>query len=91
MPPPPPRAPAGPRNYFRGSKSTAASDKPQNLPPFADPAVLAALRKAKTLNAAAKSEEEQKEAERQERLKKLVESSDRDAEDLDMGFGTQPT
>jgi len=83
----PPKAPSAPRNYFGTSKSTApeVSERP---PPFADPAVLAALRKAKTLNAAAKSEEEQQEAERQERLKKLIQSSDRDADDLDMGFGT---
>lgn len=74
-----------PRNYF---KSSLISEQQTSGPALNDPSVLAALKKAKTLNAAAKSEEEQKEAERQERLKKMIASADRDAEDMDMGFGT---
>lgn len=74
-----------PRNYF---KSSLISEQQTSGPARNDPSVLAALKKAKTLNAAAQSEEEQKEAERQERLKKMLASADRDAEDMDMGFGT---
>lgn len=77
--------PQHPRNYF---KSSLISEQQASGPALNDPSVLAALKKAKTLNAAAKSEEEQKEAERQERLKKMLASADRDAEDMDMGFGT---
>lgn len=83
---PPPRPQAQhPRNYF---KSSLISEEQNARPAMNDPSVLAALKKAKTLNAATKSEEEQKEAERQERLKKMMASADRDAEDMDLGFGT---
>lgn len=74
-----------PRNYF---KSSLISEEQNARPAMNDPSVLAALKKAKTLNAATTSEEEQKEAERQERLKKMMASADRDAEDMDLGFGT---
>lgn len=74
-----------PRNYF---KSSLISEQQTSGPALNDPSVLAALKKAKTLNAAAKSEEEQKEVERQERLKKMLANADRDAEDMDLGFGT---
>lgn len=87
-PPPPLRPrepPLHPRNYF---KSSLISEQKTSGPALNDPSVLAALKKAKTMNAETKSEEEQKEAERQERLKKMLASADRDAEDLDMGFGT---
>lgn len=85
MPPPPKPQAQHPRNYF---KSSLISEEQNARPAMNDPSVLAALKKAKTLNAATKSEEEQKEAERQERLKKMMASADRDAEDMDLGFGT---
>ncbi|ROW11262.1 hypothetical protein VMCG_01281 [Cytospora schulzeri] len=87
MPPPArPQAPSQhPRNYF---KSSLISEEKDTRPALNDPSVLAALKKAKTLNAAVKTEEEQKEAGREERLKKLLQSADRDDQDLDMGFGT---
>ncbi|KAJ0121063.1 hypothetical protein J7T55_008223 [Diaporthe amygdali] len=83
-PPPKPQA-QHPRNYF---KSSLISEEENARPAMSDPSVLAALQKAKTLNAATKSEEEQKEADRQVRLKKMMASADRDAEDMDLGFGT---
>lgn len=80
------KAPAtAPRHYF---KSGLISEQSTSGPALNDPSVLAALKKAKTLNAAAKSEEEQKEAERKERLQKMLANSERDAQDMDMGFGT---
>lgn len=89
MPPPPkPGTPSQARNYFRDSKTSLVSEASQNSSTLSDPAVLAALRKAKILNAASKSEEEEKNAEQEARLKKLLQSSDRDAEDMDLGFGT---
>ncbi|KUI66304.1 Protein Red [Cytospora mali] len=85
----PPAKPQGPsqhpRNYF---KSSLISEEKDTRPALNDPSVLAALKKAKTLNAAVKTEEEQKEAERQERLNKMLRSAERDDQDLDMGFGT---
>lgn len=85
MPPPPKPQAQHARNYF---KSSLISEEQNARPAMNDPAVLAALKKAKKLNAATKTEEEQKEAERQERLKKMLASADRDAEDMDLGFGT---
>ncbi|POS79915.1 hypothetical protein DHEL01_v201692 [Diaporthe helianthi] len=85
MPPPPKAQAQQPRKYFN---SSLISEEQHARPAMSDPSVLAALKKAKTLNAATKSEEEQKEAERQERLKKMMASADRDAEDMDLGFGT---
>jgi hypothetical protein len=85
MPPRPKLQAQHPRNYF---KSSLISEEATTRPAMNDPSVLAALKKAQTLKAATKSEEEQKEAERQERLKRLMASADRDAEDMDLGFGT---
>lgn len=85
MPPPSRPQAQHPRNYF---KSSLISEEQNARPAMNDPSVLAALEKAKTLNAATKSEEEQKEADREERLKKMIASADRDAEDMDLGFGT---
>jgi len=87
MPPPlPPTAPQRPRNYF--GTANPLEEESRKAPSLSDPAVLAALQKARKLNLVEKSEEEQKEAERQARLKKLIRSSNRDEQDMDMGFGT---
>lgn len=91
MPPPPrPQAPPQPqpqagRNYF---KSPLISEESRSGPALNDPAVMAALKKAKTLSAAAKSEEQELEEARQARLKQMIANRDRDDEDMDMGFGT---
>lgn len=87
-PPPKPQLPAQSRNYFKDSKTALVSEESGRASALNDPSVFAALKKAKTLNAAAKSEEEEQEAARKERLKKMLQSSERDDEDLDMGFGT---
>ncbi len=84
---PPPR-PAGPKNYFKDSKSGLTSEETYKAPSMDDPSFIAGLRKARALSAHEKSEEEQKAAEREARLKKLLQDSNRDDEDLDMGFGT---
>ncbi|KAL2017499.1 hypothetical protein VTK56DRAFT_2041 [Thermocarpiscus australiensis] len=86
-PPPKPDAPAA-RNYFKDSKSGLMSEETYKAPSLDDPAFLAALRKAKAASVLEKSEEEQKAAEREERLKKKLRELNRDEEDLDMGFGS---
>lgn len=89
--PPPPRpkeaAPARP-NYFKDSKTGLISAESQKRPDLNDPAILAALRKARALDMQAKSEEEIKAAEREAKLKKMLEASSRDEADMDLGFGS---
>ncbi|TEA21256.1 hypothetical protein C8034_v007334 [Colletotrichum sidae] len=94
--PPPPR-PAGPRNYFKGSKTELVSSQKLKAPSMEDPAIMAAFKRAAQLKAANKAaeddedddEDDDEEAKaRAARHKKMLEMNDRDAEDLDMGFGT---
>ncbi|KAJ9155940.1 Protein Red [Coniochaeta hoffmannii] len=87
MPPPPKPAPARP-NYFKDSKTGLISTEEHKRPDLNDPTVLAALRKAKALDMQTKSEEEIKAAEREAKLKKMLEASSRDDADMDMGFGS---
>ncbi|KAH6650190.1 hypothetical protein F5144DRAFT_588730 [Chaetomium tenue] len=88
MPPPPkPNAPAA-RNYFKDSKTALTSEDKYKAPSLDDPTFVAALKKAKAASAMEKSEEEKKAAEREERLKKKLLESNRDDEDMDLGFGS---
>jgi hypothetical protein len=100
-PPPPPAQPAASRNYFKSTTTTtdptAESQTPQN--PFNDAAFLAAIKKAGalsnislSLNASssdpsAPESAEAKEARLQKRAQMLA-GSDRDLDDMDMGFGS---
>ncbi|KAF9880029.1 hypothetical protein CkaCkLH20_02840 [Colletotrichum karsti] len=91
MPPPP--KPAAPRNYFKDSKTELMSSQTLKAPSMEDPAIRAAFKKAAQLRAANKAEEEDDEDDeeakaRAARRKNMLESVDRDAQDLDMGFGT---
>ncbi len=81
-------ASSGAKNYFKDSKTSLTSEETYKAPSMDDPSFLAGLKKARALGAQEKSEEEQKAAEREARLKKLLQNSNRDDEDLDMGFGT---
>lgn len=88
MPPPPkPNAPAA-RNYFKDSKTALTSEDKYKTPSLDDPTFMAALKKAKAASAMEKSEEEKKAAEREERLRKKLLESNRDDEDMDLGFGS---
>ncbi|KAB5536522.1 hypothetical protein GE09DRAFT_330225 [Coniochaeta sp. 2T2.1] len=87
MPPPPKPAAARP-NYFKDSKTGLISAESQKRPDLNDPAIMAALRKAKAMDMQTKSEEEIKAAEREAKLKKMLEASSRDDADMDMGFGS---
>ena len=88
MPPPPKPDVAGARNYFKDSKTALTSEEKYKTPSLDDPAFMAALKKAKAASALEKSEEEKKAAEREERLRKKLQESNRDDEDMDMGFGS---
>lgn len=86
---PPPRPlpqPSGPRNYFGDS----IPEPPEETGPKAlsDPTFLAALKKASTLNPISKAAESEEEAAKEARRKKMLQQDDRDAEDMDMGFGS---
>ncbi|KAK1974427.1 hypothetical protein LZ30DRAFT_670290 [Colletotrichum cereale] len=92
--PPPPR-PVQARNYFKDAKTELISSQTLKGPSMSDPAIQAAFKRAAQLNAANRDhgddedEEDDREARaRRERHKRMLQSGDRDAEDLDMGFGT---
>ncbi|KAI1799819.1 hypothetical protein F4811DRAFT_557402 [Daldinia bambusicola] len=92
--PPPPRptttTTTEPRNYFKDSKTKLVSSESLKAPSMSDPAIQAALKKAASLNPISRPTEEDDEEARAkaERLKKMLQNNDRDAEDMDLGFGT---
>lgn len=85
------------RDYFKDSKSGLLSMETTKVSPLSlsDPAIQAALQKAAKLKLIAERQEseaaaddEDKEArERAERRRRMLQQDDRDAEDLDLGFG----
>lgn len=88
MPPPPPRPKL---NYFN-EPTTTPSDSNSYKPPTAssllsDPALAAALAKASTLKPLSSSSSSSADAEKAKRHAALLESADRDAFDIDFGFG----
>lgn len=92
MPPPPlPRKPAiEKRNYF-GRVDEDGIAAPETTPNLSDPTILAALKKASSINPLSSREEHpenEEEATKLARRKKLLEAYDRDAEDVDLGFGS---
>lgn len=90
-PPPPPTAGAGPRNYFKDSKTALASSETLKAPSMSDPTIQAALKKAASLNVASRAPEDEDDEEaraKAERRRKMLQNEDRDLEDMDMGFGT---
>ncbi|GJN73200.1 hypothetical protein PLICBS_007276 [Purpureocillium lilacinum] len=92
MPPPPkPAGPAAPRNYFKDSKTGLLSQQAAKGPSMSDAEMMAAIKRAAALRPIeAEEDAKAKEAARamEERRKRLLQSSARDDEDLDMGFGT---
>ena len=100
-PPPPPTQPTASRNYFTSTTTTADETSEPQAPqnPFNDAAFLAAIKKAGalsnislSLNASsddpsAPESAEAKEARLQKRAQMLA-ASDRDLEDMDLGFGS---
>ena len=89
-PPLPSKAITNRRNYFGevDEKDDLSKDLPSNL---TDPTILAALKKASTINPLSSeisSLESEKEAAKLARRKKMLEAHDRDADDMDLGFGS---
>ena len=89
-PPPLPNKPSSAtRNYFNDTTSGDA-DKATAHNPLTDPTILAALKKASTIKPISSSTETANEAEAAKlaKRKKMLEAHDRDAEDMDLGFGS---
>lgn len=93
MPPPPLplKATSRKKNYFGETPTEQVVDTESKPQGFTDPTILAALKKASTLNpltgGGSKAENEE-EAAKLARRKKMLDSHDRDAEDMDLGFGS---
>lgn len=86
MPPPPrPKAAIKARNYFGESPTTS---KPSAKPALGDPTILAALKKASQIGGQVKEAKSEEDAARETKLQKMLQSQDRDADDIDMGFGS---
>ncbi|KAL8721711.1 MAG: hypothetical protein Q9225_001661 [Loekoesia sp. 1 TL-2023] len=85
-----PKQPSGPRNYFNEPTSSTESTPATKSNPLQNPTILAALKKASTLDPLSSSQtpSSPSEADKLVRRKRLLEAHDRDAEDLDMGFGS---
>lgn len=86
-PPPIPKQPSAPRNYFGDSKPEETLESTR-FKASQDPVLLAAIKKASLLNPIAKEAENAEEAAKEARRKKMLQQDDRDAEDMDMGFGS---
>ncbi|KAI4129106.1 MAG: hypothetical protein LQ338_002404 [Usnochroma carphineum] len=87
-----PKEPSAPKNYFNETDPTPPEAPTANSIPFQDPTILAALKKASTLDPLSSSKDsstaEDEASKAARRRKQLLEAHDRDADDLDMGFGS---
>ena len=93
MPPPPipTKAKASKGNYFGDAEEDPSADTGTTSKSLDDPTILAALKKAATLkplSAGDTDSMEKDEAAKLARRKKMLENQDRDAEDMDFGFGS---
>ncbi|KAF8852525.1 hypothetical protein BDZ45DRAFT_659160 [Acephala macrosclerotiorum] len=77
------------RNYFGTSSTTPSSESDASKPAaLSDPVFMAVFKKASSLNPIAKAAESEEEAAKEARRKKMLQRDDRDAQDMDMGFGS---
>ncbi|KAL9587057.1 MAG: hypothetical protein Q9212_000509 [Teloschistes hypoglaucus] len=91
-----PKQSSGARNYFNepAPSTDPSSEPPNNANPMQDPTILAALKKASTLDPLSSAQEGDdtsfisEEAAKAARRKRMLETHDRDAEDMDLGFGS---
>jgi len=84
-PPPQPKKLPAKRNYFGDAELEARPDtRPTAL---TDPTIMAAIKKASTLAPISKEPENAEEAAKEARRKRMLQQDDRDAQDMDMGFG----
>ncbi|PBP17278.1 inosine-uridine preferring nucleoside hydrolase [Diplocarpon rosae] len=85
----PPPQPAPSRNYFNQPREPSPTPSDSSKPAaLSDPTLLAALRKASSLNLPTAEPSSVEEAAKEARRKKMLEREDRDAQDMDMGFGS---
>lgn len=85
----PPKIPPDKKRNWLGDSSVerdALEKTPQN--PLTDPTILAALKKALTINPIGQESPSEEEAAKLARRKKMLEWHDRDADDMDMEFGS---
>ena len=89
MPPPPTPPPPSKRNYFNSPSPPSSPPHPTN--PLTNPSLLAALKKASQIAPLApptSTSSSAAEAAKLARRTQMLDSHDRDAEDMDMGFGS---
>ena len=79
-----------PRNYFNDASDDGEATNKNTQNPLTDPTILAALKKASSIAPISSSTDpiNKEEAAKLLRRKKMLESHDRDADDMDMGFGS---
>ncbi|KAI9701836.1 MAG: hypothetical protein M1836_001180 [Candelina mexicana] len=83
----PPPSSTTPRNYFT-TPSITQDPTPSSAPnPLTDPTIVAALKKASSITLTNSTSSDPEQAARMARHQKLLSSQDRDAEDMDLGFG----
>lgn len=87
-PPLPSKPPA--RNYFNDTTSAQTDEPLANSNPLTDPTILAALKRASAIKARSPSPDaaNAEDAAKLARRKKMLQGHDRDAEDMDLGFGS---
>lgn len=94
QPPPPDKPPNTARNYFGAHTDgeTNAATAAAIAKPLTDPTILAALKKASTIapisTASVSDAADAEQAAKVARRKKMLASHDRDADDMDLGFGS---
>ena len=87
-PPAPDKTPLIERNYFGDTKIMEKDDTANEIIPLQDPTIMAALKKASALNPLGSTADNEEEAAKLKRRKKMLETHDRDADDMDLGFGS---
>lgn len=87
--PPPPRPKQSAPNYFNETKKEEPQES-AGAKAMTDPTILAAIKKASMLNLPSDktSAELAEEKAKEEKRRRMIQLQDRDAEDLDMGFGS---
>ncbi|KAI9739108.1 MAG: hypothetical protein M1834_007321 [Cirrosporium novae-zelandiae] len=77
------------RDYFASTSTTKTTEEPSRLnPSLSDPLILAAIKKASTISTATETSSTSPPSSDKDRLKRLLEAQDRDAQDMDLGFGS---
>ncbi|KAL2045069.1 hypothetical protein N7G274_002844 [Stereocaulon virgatum] len=76
------------RNYFGDSIEDGETTNEPPLNPLTDPSILVALKRASAINPVPSSSTDEEEAAKLARRKKMLETHDRDAEDMDLEFGS---